>query len=177
MTIHARRRKRTGEALANKLDGGACLCPSADECRVHPQPGTTPAGASGPVTTGDQGTVRAAYTPGPWVVSQPDRGRPGWEVSRPGNAITLWRPTLESAERARDQHNIAFAAKRIQDSALDLFNALQAAIDIAEEARREWDAAPSGMRAGKLLIALAGGCPGYRADIDAIHMTLTKAGR
>lgn len=47
--------------------------------------------------------------------------------------------------------------------------ALQSAIAVADEARREWDAAPNGMRAGKILIALAGGCRGYRADIDKIH--------
>lgn len=54
-----------------------------------------------------------------------------------------------------------------------LAEALREAIKIAGEACREWDAAPSGiMRAGKLLIALSGGCKGYRADIDNIHATL-----
>ena len=56
-----------------------------------------------------------------------------------------------------------------------LIAALQSAIRIANEAREEWDKAPSGMRAGKILIALAGGCPGYRADIDAIHAVIAKA--
>lgn len=59
----------------------------------------------------------------------------------------------------------------------DLLKALESAIRIAEEARLEWDRAPSGMRAGKILIALSGGCPGYRADIDAIHDTIRKARR
>lgn len=49
---------------------------------------------------------------------------------------------------------------------------LQAAIDtlvgIAEEAFREWDK-DNDPRVGKILLALAGHAPGYRADIDAIH--------
>ena len=58
---------------------------------------------------------------------------------------------------------------------MNTVDALKAAIRIADEAREEWDRAPSGMRAGKILIALAGGCPGYRADIDAIHAVLKAA--
>lgn len=56
----------------------------------------------------------------------------------------------------------------------ELIDALQSAIRIADEARLEWDRAPQGMKAGKLLIALAGGCKGYRADIDAIHAVIAK---
>ncbi len=50
--------------------------------------------------------------------------------------------------------------------------ALMAARSVAEEARVEWDEAPEGMKAGKLLIALSGALPGYRADIDEIHATI-----
>lgn len=50
-----------------------------------------------------------------------------------------------------------------------LESALTAAIEVADQARDEWDLAPQGMKAGKLLIALSGGLPGYRPDIDAIH--------
>jgi hypothetical protein len=53
-------------------------------------------------------------------------------------------------------------------------DALRAAILIAGQAQKEWDMAPDGMKAGKILIALAGGCPGYRADIDAIHSVLKE---
>lgn len=56
-----------------------------------------------------------------------------------------------------------------------LIAALQSAVKIAHEARVQWDEAPSGMRAGKLLIALSGKCPDYRADIDAIHAAISKA--
>lgn len=56
---------------------------------------------------------------------------------------------------------------------IDLKTALKRAVAIAEEARQEWDAAPSGMRAGKILIALSGGCPGYRKDVDEIHEALS----
>ncbi len=56
-----------------------------------------------------------------------------------------------------------------------LTKALRHAIEVAEEARVEWDEAPSGMRAGKLLIALTGGIPIYRADITEIHDVLARA--
>jgi hypothetical protein len=55
-----------------------------------------------------------------------------------------------------------------------LRTALSTAIKVAEEAAREWDTAPEGMRAGKLLLALAGHVKGYRADIDSIHAALTS---
>lgn len=57
----------------------------------------------------------------------------------------------------------------------ELLAALKSAVAIAEEARKEWDAAPSEMRAGKILIALGGGLRGYRSDIDAIHGAIAKA--
>lgn len=53
-----------------------------------------------------------------------------------------------------------------------LREALIHAIEVAEEAFNEWDAAPDGMRAGKILKALSGSAPRYRADIDAIHDAL-----
>lgn len=57
----------------------------------------------------------------------------------------------------------------------DLLAALKSAIAVASQARVEWDNAPSGMKAGKLLIALSGDLPKYRADIDAIHAAIAKA--
>lgn len=58
----------------------------------------------------------------------------------------------------------------------ELADALRSAIKIAEQAEIEWDAAPSGMRAGKILLALCGRVPGYRADTDAIHDVLQRLG-
>lgn len=58
---------------------------------------------------------------------------------------------------------------------LTIAQALQRAIMVADEARQEWDDAPSGMRAGKIIIALSGNLPGYRADIDEIHAALHAA--
>lgn len=55
-----------------------------------------------------------------------------------------------------------------------LREALVAAVHVAELARQEWDAAPAGMRAGKMLIALSGGIPGYRQDTDLIHAVLKE---
>lgn len=56
---------------------------------------------------------------------------------------------------------------------IDMETALRRAIKIADEAREEWDKAPNTMRAGKILIALSGNCPGYRRDIDEIHEALS----
>ena len=50
--------------------------------------------------------------------------------------------------------------------------ALAAAVQVAGEAAEEWDKAPEGMRAGKILLALAGHRPRYRPDTDAIHAVL-----
>jgi hypothetical protein len=50
-----------------------------------------------------------------------------------------------------------------------LRSALDQAVEVAGEAADEWDAAPDGMKAGKLLVALAGRLKGYRPDIDQIH--------
>ncbi len=57
----------------------------------------------------------------------------------------------------------------------DLVAALQTAVAAAEAARQEWDTAPAGARPGKILIALAGGCPGYRPDTDLVNSTLAAA--
>jgi hypothetical protein len=67
-------------------------------------------------------------------------------------------------------------AEAIRAHAKPLVDALNAAVKIADEAAREWDAAPFGMKAGKLLLALAGHVKGYRADITAIHEAIAKAG-
>jgi len=56
-----------------------------------------------------------------------------------------------------------------------LEKALSMAIRVADEARIEWDTAPNGMRAGKLLIALSDARVKYRADITEIHATLAAA--
>lgn len=53
---------------------------------------------------------------------------------------------------------------------------LLSAIRIAGEAAEEWDKAPSGMRAGKILLALAGHVPGYRRDTDEIHASMAGNG-
>jgi hypothetical protein len=54
--------------------------------------------------------------------------------------------------------------------------ALEMAIKVADEAADEWDKAPEGMRAGKILLALAGHRPKYRADTDAIHAARKSLG-
>lgn len=56
----------------------------------------------------------------------------------------------------------------------ELLAALKTAIRVADEAHDEWDRAPSGMRAGKILLALAGHLPRYRKEIDQIHAVLKQ---
>jgi hypothetical protein len=38
MSAHAIRCRRTGEAIASKLDGGVCVCASIAECALHAEP-------------------------------------------------------------------------------------------------------------------------------------------
>lgn len=63
--------------------------------------------------------------------------------------------------------------KQLQSENASLRARLADAVRIASEAADEWDRAPSGMKAGKILLALAGHVPGYRADTDAIHSALS----
>lgn len=55
-----------------------------------------------------------------------------------------------------------------------LAKALRDASRIAGEAEAEWDAAPQGMKAGKLPLALSSHLPKYRVDIDAVHAALAR---
>ena len=78
-------------------------------------------------------------------------------------------PSIE-IERRRKPDQIEADRDRLRE-------ALRKAIAIANLARREWDAAPEGARAGKLLIALSGLFRGYRDDIDEIHNALAASDR
>jgi hypothetical protein len=77
---------------------------------------------------------------------------------------SIWRDPLNAdiSSFLADHTRLEAEVERLRD-------ALTGAIEIAGQARDEWDAAPAGMRAGKILNALAGDVPGYRPDIDAIH--------
>jgi hypothetical protein len=79
---------------------------------------------------------------------------------------------LSSFIREMTEATSALEAKDTQIA--ELVGALRSAVKVADEARDEWDYAPSEMRAGKIIIALSGKCRGYRADTDAIHATLAK---
>jgi hypothetical protein len=69
--------------------------------------------------------------------------------------------------------SIAQIAASRADIAEQMAEALRSAIRVADEAREEWDKAPSGMKAGKLLIALSNPDLKYRADITTIHAALS----
>ncbi len=117
----------------------------------------------------------AERTPGPWIAE-------GWCVLSDTKVIAECLRTPEwTARPDASRANAAYIVEacnaypdllKQRDA---LIGALEHAVDVAEEARKEWDAAPQGMRAGKLLIALGGNLPGYRADIDAIHSALARA--
>jgi hypothetical protein len=57
----------------------------------------------------------------------------------------------------------------------ELLKALKAAVDIAREAVGELEAEPSGIKAKKLLLALAGFTPHDRPEIAKIHAAIAKA--
>ncbi|CAM5404014.1 hypothetical protein AFEL58S_02080 [Afipia felis] len=79
--------------------------------------------------------------------------------------------TMVGDDREQDRHTPYIRA----DIVNDLLAALETAIRVAEEARQEWDAGPSGMKAGKLLIALSDPTLKYRSDITTMHAALAKA--
>ncbi len=77
-----------------------------------------------------------------------------------------------ASRRELQQRQISDCNKGLLGMALGL---LRQATVIADEAATEWDKAPDGMRAGKILLALAGHMPGYRSDTDTIHGVLNVA--
>lgn len=128
----------------------------------------------------------AEATPGPWEVGVEPNGTPGYIYcdNSLGSAVAIaygralrWTVFPRSEEEA----NAAFIAAarrdvpRLVERVRELEAALRSAVKIADEAAIEWDNAPSGMRAGKILLALAGRVPGYRADTDAVHAALKSA--
>jgi hypothetical protein len=59
---------------------------------------------------------------------------------------------------------------------LALLQALRKFRSIADECHAEWDA-DNDHRVGKILKALSGRMPGYRADIDKIHAVISAASK
>jgi hypothetical protein len=118
-------------------------------------------------------------TPGPWSIGT-SLNAPGilW-INSPGFESIC---DLYSRDRVGEGLHLrpfpnAEANARLIAAAPDLLAALKSARDIAREALREhetWDE-ESVARVGKLLAALAGELPGYRADADAIHAAVKKA--
>ena len=68
----------------------------------------------------------------------------------------------------RERYGTPLQAGNGRDALVD---ALRSVVEIAKEAHREWDS-DNDHRVGKILMALAGYRPGYRADIDAIHAAI-----
>ena len=112
------------------------------------------------------------HTPGPWTRRVGWRGD-GTAWSQQEQLCNAQGVAALVLQHDGSQEGISNAC--LAEAAPDLLDALTKAISVADEARREWDAAPEGMRAGKLLIALSGKCPRYRSDINAIHAVLRKA--
>jgi hypothetical protein len=87
-------------------------------------------------------------------------------VWRPADVATNGVKDLES-QGARDGSPQPMKAENVQA----LVDALRSVVKIADEAAQEWDS-DNDMRVGKILAALCGRLPHYRADIDAIHAAL-----
>lgn len=89
-------------------------------------------------------------------------------------------PVLTTGQRLVAAHEMNMIAEPWElAAAIDavvspLRAALRTAVKVADEARDEWDKVPSGMKAGKLLIALSQPSLNYRADITAMHAVLSK---
>lgn len=79
---------------------------------------------------------------------------------------------IAELERRVDASYAASEIGHLLARVAELESTLRSAVKIANEAAEEWDKAPSGMRAGKILLALAGHRRGYRPDTDAIHAAL-----
>jgi len=115
----------------------------------------------------------AKVRPGPWTA-----GDSGWLYASDGKPIADFKhaddETLSHVERLDPQTVASLCTALIEsmDRVEELEFGLAAAVQIAGEAAEEWDKAPEGMRAGKILLALAGHRPRYRPDTDAIHAAL-----
>lgn len=87
------------------------------------------------------------------------------------NAVALV-VAARNAPAAPARPDDASERARLEGEVARLREALAAAVRVAGEARDEWDKAPNGMKAGKLLIALSDPRLKYRDDITAIHEAL-----
>lgn len=126
-------------------------------------------------------TVTVPREPTPEMIQKGRWGAFPLDQNNGINAAGIYRAMLAAAPPVEDET----AALRERMEALCQENAslrveverlksgLLRAFAIADEAAREWDAAPEGMRAGKIILALAGHIPGYRADIDSVHQMIT----
>jgi hypothetical protein len=123
------------------------------------------------LATGDQ----SQHTDEPWTVA------PGVYDTNPETACEFPRgPEIMSGGAhiaSCNMYGEDYAERicRAVNSHNELVEALQTAVRVAEEARKIWDAAPDGMKAGKLLIALSDPTLNYRADITKMHAALKKA--
>jgi hypothetical protein len=114
---------------------------------------------------------RVAHTPGPWTIQRRSPAAVRWDSIIRGSNGEPVASSLAAGYPERESE----ANARLIAAAPDLLKALKTAIRIANEARIEWDRAPGGMKAGKLLISLSDPTLNYRADITEMHAALTKA--
>ena len=115
----------------------------------------------------------------PWVCTESQDGI--WHIDEQwrhdigitfGSIATVWQVGGEENARlivaaVNERANLIRQRDELRD-------ALKAAVVIAKEAWREWDA-DNDPRVGKLLIALSGKLKGYRPETDAIHAALARA--
>ncbi len=94
-------------------------------------------------------------------------------ASRVGDGVTM--VLASEAPEYSSGCDLGIKANRLLVQRDELLAALKSAVKVAGDAATEWDNAPEGMRAGKIIIALAGELKGYRSDTDAIHRTIAEA--
>lgn len=101
------------------------------------------------------------YDPTPGGKKNED-GTTTYSMVFPALAFTEW---VSEPEKAAEKIVEVLNQTKLKQA----MRAIDLAIKIAEEAREEWDKAPSGMKAGKLLIALIDPSLRYRDDITEMH--------
>jgi hypothetical protein len=101
------------------------------------------------------------YDPTPGGKKNKD-GTTSYSLNVPVLALTEW---IQDPEGAAEQIVEALNETKLKKA----IRALDLAIKIAEDARKEWDEAPSSMKAGKILIAMIDPSLRYRHDITEMH--------
>lgn len=108
------------------------------------------------------------------TLAQKLENAPAWESQSP--TIYGWNDSGETladaaAELRRLHSDYETLCCKLQTLEATQAQALDAIVDLAQEAHRHWDA-DRDAKVGKLLMALSGYSPGYDKRADALHATI-----